>query len=250
MGNNSGQSGGFGLPEIVAAALAAGLAAFAAPSPAASTEVDVVAQDHDWDLLWSGVVPPASLTSPTVDALSLAISHQGSLLNLPHGSGAAENQAAHTAPTVPADHANDQSHETMAVPVPVRTAPAVDGAANEVALRADHWPIASVDGVVRLAAYARGPLAYEDMTLLRSAAATPRRVGTGVGFVTDAPIYVGAAIASDAPIYDFDFNRFRGTRWSTSVFLGAKTSLGPVYLGTTKEADGTRSAYLYLGKWF
>jgi hypothetical protein len=172
---------------------------------------------------------------------------------LPHDSADARNPAIHTAQGMPSDRTDSRTRETTARPVSIRTAPSADGVTSPqplVTLRFDQWSIADVDGVVRLAAYARGPLAYEDLNLVRNSAAMPQRMGTGVGFVTDAPVYVGATIASDAPIYDFDLHRFRGARWSTSVFLGAATSLGPIYLGTTQESNGTRSAYLYLGKWF
>ncbi len=140
-----------------------------------------------------------------------------------------------------------------AQPVALRFAPSVDGVQSgqpSVAIRNDRWNLVDLDGVARVSAFARGALTAEDAALATVPASLPRQTGTGVGVITETPLYVGAAVRTDRSIYDFEMSRFRGARWTTSLFVGTDTALGPVYLGTNKDRSGSRATFLYLGRWF
>ncbi|MBM3514135.1 MAG: hypothetical protein FJX59_10515 [Alphaproteobacteria bacterium] len=158
--------------------------------------------------------------------------------------------------SLPSDAASRTSAVDYAIvtqPVALRFAPSVDGqtgAQPSIVVRNDHWNLVDLDGVARLSAFSKGTLTAEDAVLARTPAAMPRQTGTGFGFVTDTPMYVGATLRTDRSIYDFEIDRFRGARWTTSLFVGTSTSFGPIYVGTYKEPDRSRATYLYLGRWF
>jgi NTE family protein len=40
----------------------------------------------------------------------------------------------------------------------------------------------------------------------------------------------------------------RGLRWGGSVYLGADTGIGPLYLALGRAGDGATSLYLFLGR--
>jgi hypothetical protein len=239
----------FGCSELIAALLAVSLAAIAAPSPAASAEVrsaTVASDDDDWNFLW--ITPaPAALTN------NHALISDDTTAPLLHG--LVDTTGIHTPDFIPIPSPNGSKALARSIEqifVPTRLTPAIagPGAHTSIALREDRWTMLDVDGVMRVAAYARGPLEIEDMAQADTPTPFPRGLGTGLSLVTATPVYVGATVKTDRSIYDIDMNRFRGARWTTSVFMGTDTALGPLYLGTTKEADGTRGAYLYIGKWF
>ncbi len=245
----SDDAGHFGWSEIVAAALAVGLAVLLSPAPASSATID----DEDWNFLW--VKPAEASTSDAkvsdegrpiqvAGTYNLALQPLAEHMALPRDTFTFTETVA----TTPLDR------RIEILPVGARNTPPVDGNLNAfqpgIALREDRWTMLDVDGVVRLSAYARGTLEHADTALVRSPMPFPRGLGTGVGMVTSTPVYIGATVKTDRSIYDIDPNRFDGARWSTSVFMGTDTSLGPLYLGTSKDANGSRSAYLYLGRWF
>jgi hypothetical protein len=242
----------FGWSELIAAALAVGLT-LALPSPGASATLD----DEDWNFLW--VKPAADLYSLSLDdGAPIDVAGTVNLALHPF----TEPSATHAprlsfADTIGAQNAF--SHQVAVIPIGARTMPSATVASSlhpgltlqpSVALREDRWTMVDVDGIVRLTAYARGPLDADDTAQIRTPTSFPRGLGTGVGVVTSTAVYVGATVKTDRSIYDIDLERFDGARWSTSVFMGADTTLGPVYVGATQDARGTRSAYLYLGRWF
>lgn len=68
--------------------------------------------------------------------------------------------------------------------------------------------------------------------------------------MTQTPIYLGAVLEagnvwnnrSDASLNDLHY--------SASLFFGADTFLGPVYLGYAVGDDGQNAAFLYIGQIF
>lgn len=77
-----------------------------------------------------------------------------------------------------------------------------------------------------------------------------RQIGGGLRLLTHTPIYIGGILEagnvwnqkSDMSVHDL--------HTSASLFFGADTFLGPVYLGYAVGDDGQKSAYLYIGKIF
>lgn len=214
MGN--ARSNGLGWADAVAAALAVGIATVAAPSPARSAE--------------EPVGPQLPAESAAIDAPAPLIPD----LALPEESA-------------------DPNYSFETQSVALRFSPSVVGVERgrpSVTLRNDHWNLVDIDGVARLSAFSRGALVAEDAALVNRPASLPRQSGTGFGLVTETPVYLGAAVRTDRSIYDFEMSRFRGARWTSSLFIGTDTALGPLYLGTNREPDGSRATYLYLGRWF
>ena len=212
-------SSGLGWTEAVAAVLAIAIATLAAPSPAQSAD--------------GTVGPPPALDRAAASASPDPI---WPTLSIP-------------------DSANARSgyFDIETQPVALRFAPSVDGAQSgqpSVAVRDDRWNLVDLNGVARVSAFSRGALTAEDAALAAVPASLPRQSGTGVGVITKTPLYFGTAVRTDRSVYDFEMSRFRGARWTTSVFVGADTALGPVYLGTNKDRSGSRSTFLYLGRWF
>lgn len=216
-GNNlEGDPSGFGGPELAAAAIAIIVATLLAP-PAHSAE-DMMGPQP--------VARPHAADEPLLPEIAAP-------------TAASESPAA--------------AYEITTQPVALRFAPPVDGQSGvqpAVVVRNDRWNLIDLDGVARISAFARGTLTAEDANLARIPTAVPRQTGTGLGFVTETPVYVGAAVRTDRSIYDFEMDRFRGARWTTSLFVGTDTALGPLYVGTNKEPDGSRATYLFLGRWF
>lgn len=77
-----------------------------------------------------------------------------------------------------------------------------------------------------------------------------RRVA-GVGrYLTNTPLYLGATIEAGNAWNERADMSFSDLRWSSSVFLGADTLIGPVYLGTAIGTGGQVSGFLYVGQLF
>ena len=251
MGNTDNKIADFGWAEILAGALAVTVAALAAPSPAASAEPVKHAapiENDDWNFLW--LSPATSQSSAAVEVLETS---RASLLPL------TASVVKHQSNPVIADYdSRNEPSQTLnrrieQMPVGIRFSPPVSGSETvipSIMMREDNWTMVDIDKVMRVSAYARGPLDVEDTAQAQSPTTFPRGLGTGLSVVTSTPIYVGATVKTDRSIYDIDANRFRGARWSTSVFIGADTAFGPVSLGTSQDPNGTRGTYLYLGRWF
>jgi hypothetical protein len=241
--------GDFGWADLVAAACVVAFSALLAPSAAdaAQTEPAHAAESDDWNFLWIAPGPTDD------DTFAVTLSDTATLIPL-------TNSGFDTEPTTTTfiSNATDSSPPGIGSkiemqPVAVRLTPPTGATVNgrpSIAIREDRWTMIDVDGVARLSAYARGPLDAEDWAQAQSPTTFPRALGTGVSFVTQTPVYVGATLKTDRSVYDIDMNRFRGAQWSTSIFVGTNTSFGPLSLGTTQGASGERAAYLYLGRWF
>jgi hypothetical protein len=239
----------FSWSDVIAGVLAIGLTVLASPAPARSAEADGPSQiaDDDWNFLW--IAPAPASHAPYIEATDIP-----NPFRLPLSAGLMDAPAAADSFELPALQRTDTFNRRIErLPVGIRFAPPVsgaDGAIPSVTMREDYWTMMSIDGVMRISAHARGPLEAEDTAQVQSPATFPRGLGTGFSFVTQTPVYLGASMKTNRAIYDIDMERFRGARWSTSVFMGTDTSLGPLYLGTTQEPGGGRSTYLYLGRWF
>ena len=77
-----------------------------------------------------------------------------------------------------------------------------------------------------------------------------RRVGGGLGYLTQSPLYVGGLIETGNLWNDTSDISLGDLKWSTSVFLGADTFIGPVYLGGGIGSKGEKAAFLYVGQLF
>lgn len=77
-----------------------------------------------------------------------------------------------------------------------------------------------------------------------------RRIAGGPGYLAQTPLYLGGLVEagnlwnrrSDISLGDL--------RWSSSVFVGADTLIGPVYLGFALGDGGQTSAFLFVGQIF
>ena len=251
MGNRVNDIPQFGWSELMAGVMAVGLVVLANPSPATSAEPAqrLVAEDSDdWNFLW--IAPPhramynADIPTQLSGLPILALSAVAIETTLPHAPAEIE---------LPQSRDTSLSRRINYLPVSVRFAPpatGADGLTPTIAMREDRWTMMDIDGVLRLTAYARGPLEATDTDLAKTSTPLSRGQGTGFSFVTDTPVYLGATVKTDRTIYDIDADRFRGARWTTSIFMGTETSFGPLYLGTTQEPGRSRSTYLYLGRSF
>ena len=77
-----------------------------------------------------------------------------------------------------------------------------------------------------------------------------RRVAGGLRYLTNTPIYIGGSIEAGNVWNDRADMSFGDLRWSSSLFLGADTLLGPVYLGAAVGTSGQTSAFLFVGQLF
>ena len=77
-----------------------------------------------------------------------------------------------------------------------------------------------------------------------------RRVAGGLRYLTNTPIYIGGSIEAGNVWNDRADMSFGDLRWSSSLFLGADTLIGPVYLGAAVGTSGQTSAFLFVGQLF
>jgi hypothetical protein len=251
MGNSDNKSADFGWAEILAGALAVSVAAIAAPSPAASAELvkrPAQVESDDWNFLW---LPP----TPSSSRAAIEILETPSSPLVPLSASFAERQTEVASTEYDPKKVPSQtlSRRIEHMPVGIRFTPPVNGSETvipSIMMREDNWTMVDIDRVMRVSAYARGPLDVEDTAQAQTPSTFPRGLGTGLSVVTSTPIYVGATVKTDRSIYDIDADRFRGARWSTSVFIGTDTAFGPVSLGASQDPTGARATYLYLGRWF
>ncbi len=116
---------------------------------------------------------------------------------------------------------------------------------NGVARPIDLFPLGSF---MRLSAYAPGQITgYHGGS---AAIVYYRKVSGGVQPFGDTPIYVGGSFEAGNAWNISDDMSFDDLRWSSSVFIGADTLIGPVYLGGGFGEEGQASAFLYVGQIF
>lgn len=103
-------------------------------------------------------------------------------------------------------------------------------------------------GFLNLTAYAPGQLTGNHGGALTTV--YYRRIAGGTRYLAQTPIYFGGSLEtgnlwtrrSDVSLNDL--------RWSSSVFVGADTPLGPLYLGAAVGDGGQTSAFLFVGQLF
>lgn len=112
----------------------------------------------------------------------------------------------------------------------------------------DETDLFPLGGFLKLTAFTPGQLAGNHGGTI--AAVYYRRIAGGPGYLAQTPIYIGGAMEvgnvwerrSDISLGDL--------RWSSSLFVGADTPIGPIYLGTGIGSGGQVSAFLYVGQLF
>lgn len=77
-----------------------------------------------------------------------------------------------------------------------------------------------------------------------------RRISGGPRYLAQTPIYIGALVETGNLWNDRSDMSLNDLRWSSGVFVGADTLLGPVYLGAAVGDRGQTSAFLYVGQLF
>jgi NTE family protein len=76
------------------------------------------------------------------------------------------------------------------------------------------------------------------------------RLGTNGGGVFDVPLYAGLSFETGNVWQIRSDARYGDLRKNASVFIGADTILGPVYLGAGGDSHGESAFYLFLGRTF
>jgi NTE family protein len=71
----------------------------------------------------------------------------------------------------------------------------------------------------------------------------------GPGYI-DVPLYLGMSLEAGNVWQNMADAKFTNLHEDASIFLGADTLLGPVYLGTGYDDHGNESFYLFLGRTF
>lgn len=103
-------------------------------------------------------------------------------------------------------------------------------------------------GFLQLSAFAPGQVAgYHGGSL---AAVYYHKIIDGAVSLGDAPIYIGATIETGNVWNRRSDISFNDLKWSSSLFIGADTVIGPIYLGGGIGDGGQASAFLYVGQLF
>lgn len=77
-----------------------------------------------------------------------------------------------------------------------------------------------------------------------------RRISGGPRYLAQSPIYMGAILETGNVWNDRDDVSLNDLHWSSGVFVGADTLLGPIYLGAAVGDAGQTSAFLFIGQLF
>ena len=77
-----------------------------------------------------------------------------------------------------------------------------------------------------------------------------RRIAGGPGYLAQTPLYLGGLVEAGNLWNSRSEISLGDLRWSTSVFIGADTLIGPVYLGFALGDGGQTSAFLFIGQIF
>ncbi len=77
-----------------------------------------------------------------------------------------------------------------------------------------------------------------------------RRISGGPRYLAQTPIYLGAIVETGNLWNDRSDMSLNDLRWSSGLFVGADTLLGPVYLGAAVGDRGQTSAFLFVGQLF
>ncbi len=113
--------------------------------------------------------------------------------------------------------------------------------------RPDETNLFPLGGFLSLAAFAPGQLTGNHGGNL--SAVYYRRIG-GPGYLAQTPFYVGASIETGNVWNDASDISLGDLKWSSSLFVGADTLIGPIYLGGAIGSKGETAAFLVIGQLF
>ncbi len=122
-----------------------------------------------------------------------------------------------------------------------RFATSFNGTPNETNL----FPLG---GFLRLAAYTPGQLTGNHGGTL--GAVYYRRIAGGPRYLAQTPIYVGAVMETGNVWNRREDMSLNDLRWSSTLFVGADSPVGPLYLGGAIGDGGQASAFLFIGQLF
>lgn len=105
----------------------------------------------------------------------------------------------------------------------------------------------SAGGLFSVSGYSRNEISGSNLLLAHMVLMQPLTETTPLAF--NLPLYLGGSLEA-AAVDDGSGEGLDRQRYGGSVFLGAATPLGPVYLGLGLGDNGRRAAYLYMGKLF
>jgi len=106
----------------------------------------------------------------------------------------------------------------------------------------------SLGGFLNLTAFTAGQLSGNHGGTL--GAIYYRRISGGPKYLTHTPIYVGGLVEAGNVWNTRSDMSLSDLRWSSSLFIGADTIIGPVYLGGAIGSEGQTSAFLFVGQLF
>ena len=103
-------------------------------------------------------------------------------------------------------------------------------------------------GFMRLTSFSPGQLTGNHGGVLT--ALFYRRISGGPQYLTQMPIYVGGSIESGNVWNHSEDINFNDLKWSSSLFVGIDTILGPTYLGVGFGSGGSTAVFLNVGQLF
>jgi NTE family protein len=114
----------------------------------------------------------------------------------------------------------------------------------------DEFGYFDLGGFLSLKAYQKGQLKGKHLGTL--GLLYYRRISGGSRFLTQTPIYVGGSIETGGAWDIKDDISSDGLHYSSSIFIGADTFMGPIYLGLGLGYgdEGNKSAFLFIGQFF
>ena len=76
------------------------------------------------------------------------------------------------------------------------------------------------------------------------------KISGGLGYLTKTPLYIGGTVEAGNLWNESSQISLSDLRWSSSLFVGAETLIGPVYFGGAYGSEGQTSVFLFLGQTF
>lgn len=114
--------------------------------------------------------------------------------------------------------------------------------------RATAQSLFELGGFVSLSGFSRGELTGRHVT--QAGVIYYRQIGGRSGVLLNIPIYAGATVEAGNVWQDLDDFAVDDLIVGSSLFLGAETVIGPVYVGGGVNTEGATSFFLFLGQFF
>lgn len=108
--------------------------------------------------------------------------------------------------------------------------------------------LVSLGGFLNMTAFAPGQITGNHGGMV--AAVYYRRMSGGRQYLTEMPIYLGGTLEAGNLWNRREDVSFNDLKWSSSLFVGVDTILGPTYLGMGLGSNGATSAFLNIGQIF